>query len=191
MSTITSTSRSGAKLDVRWLGRIDFAEALDLQEKIVGQKRGDPGSPDILLLLEHDPVYTIGRTPDQTSLRGATHLPHPLFQINRGGQATYHGPGQLIGYPDHRSAELRTGFAQISALDRGVADRVSNEIQHSGAAARRSYRCLGRGRKNCVDRRRGSPLDHDARFRSEHLRRSFAFRSHYSVRNRQRHHDVD
>jgi lipoyl(octanoyl) transferase len=49
--------------------------------------------------LEHEPVYTIGRTPDQSSLRGVAHLPHPLFPINRGGQATYHGPGQLIGYP--------------------------------------------------------------------------------------------
>ncbi|MFN2475516.1 MAG: lipoyl(octanoyl) transferase LipB, partial [Chthoniobacterales bacterium] len=54
---------------------------------------------DELLLLEHEPVYTIGRTPDQSSLRGAGHLPHPLFPINRGGQATYHGPGQLVGYP--------------------------------------------------------------------------------------------
>ena len=44
-------------------------------------------------------MYTIGRTPDQSSLLGALHLPHPLFAINRGGQATYHGPGQLIGYP--------------------------------------------------------------------------------------------
>ena len=54
---------------------------------------------DELLLLEHEPVYTIGRTPDQSSLRDVAHLPHPLFPINRGGQATYHGPGQLIGYP--------------------------------------------------------------------------------------------
>jgi len=50
-------------------------------------------------LLEHEPVYTIGRTPDQSSLGDIAHLPHPLFTINRGGQATYHGPGQLIGYP--------------------------------------------------------------------------------------------
>ncbi len=76
-----------------------YADALALQEKIVAEKRGHAVSPDTLLLLEHDPVYTIGRTPDQTSLRGASHLSHPLFQINRGGQATYHGPGQLIGYP--------------------------------------------------------------------------------------------
>jgi lipoyl(octanoyl) transferase len=85
-------------LQTQWLGRISFADALALQEEIVRQKRARPGMPDELLLLEHDPVYTIGRTPDQSSLRGATHLPHPLFEINRGGQATYHGPGQLVGY---------------------------------------------------------------------------------------------
>jgi len=85
--------------EARWLGRIGYEEALALQEKIVAEKRRDPELADTILLLEHDPVYTMGRTPDQTSLRGAAHLPHPLFQINRGGQATYHGPGQLIGYP--------------------------------------------------------------------------------------------
>jgi lipoyl(octanoyl) transferase len=83
----------------RWLGRIAFADALAMQEEMVAKKRADQSLPDELFLLEHDPVYTIGRTPDQSSLRGAAHLPHPLFPINRGGQATYHGPGQLIGYP--------------------------------------------------------------------------------------------
>jgi lipoyl(octanoyl) transferase len=83
----------------RWLGRVNFADALEMQEKIVAQKRADPNAADTVLLMEHDPVYTIGRTPDQTSLRGVSHLPHPFFQINRGGQATYHGPGQLMGYP--------------------------------------------------------------------------------------------
>ncbi|MGH8164551.1 MAG: lipoyl(octanoyl) transferase LipB, partial [Rhodanobacteraceae bacterium] len=82
----------------RWLGRLGFAAALEQQEEFVRRKRVDPTLPNELWLLEHDPVYTIGRTPDQSSLRGASHLPHPLFPINRGGQATYHGPGQLIGY---------------------------------------------------------------------------------------------
>ena len=86
-------------LSIRWLGRMSFADALELQEEIVAQKRNDPRAADTILLLEHDPVYTIGRTPDQSSLRGRSHLPHPFFQINRGGQATYHGPGQLMGYP--------------------------------------------------------------------------------------------
>jgi lipoyl(octanoyl) transferase len=86
-------------LNVRWLGRMEFARSRGLQEGIVAQKRAVPSHPDELLLLEHEPVYTIGRTPDQSSLLGAVHLPHPLFAINRGGQATYHGPGQLMGYP--------------------------------------------------------------------------------------------
>jgi lipoyl(octanoyl) transferase len=86
-------------LHVRWLGRIDFANALALQEEIVVKKWHDHLADDQLLLLEHDPVYTIGRNPDRSSLLGAAHLPHPLFCINRGGQATYHGPGQLMGYP--------------------------------------------------------------------------------------------
>jgi lipoyl(octanoyl) transferase len=86
-------------LHVRWLGRIEFARALALQEEIVLKKHDDGSVEDQLLLLEHEPVYTIGRTPDQSSLRDAAHLPHPFFAINRGGQATYHGLGQLMGYP--------------------------------------------------------------------------------------------
>ena len=96
-------------LNVRWLGRTEFAHALALQEELAAKKREDASFEDQLLLLEHEPVYTIGRTPDRSSLSatgrirrgelGSAHLPHPLFSINRGGQATYHGPGQLMGYP--------------------------------------------------------------------------------------------
>lgn len=86
-------------LRISWLERIDFADALALQEDLVARKREDRQLADEILLLEHEPVYTIGRTPDKSSLLGAAHLPHPLFAINRGGQATYHGPGQLICYP--------------------------------------------------------------------------------------------
>jgi len=86
-------------LNVRWIGRMEFARALALQEELVAKKREDASLEDQLLLLEHEPVYTIGRTPDRSSLLGSDHLPHPLFSINRGGQATYHGPGLLMGYP--------------------------------------------------------------------------------------------
>ncbi len=88
-----------ADLRVRRLGRMEFADALVLQEELLAQKREDRSLKDEMLLLEHEPVYTIGRTPDKSSLLGSAHLPHPLFAINRGGQATYHGPGQLMGYP--------------------------------------------------------------------------------------------
>jgi lipoyl(octanoyl) transferase len=90
---------SSSDLKISWLGRMDFGSALAMQEEIVLGKRDDPEMADQILLLEHEPVYTIGRTPDKSSLLGAGHLPHPLFGINRGGQATYHGPGQLMGYP--------------------------------------------------------------------------------------------
>jgi lipoyl(octanoyl) transferase len=78
---------------------MEFTAALALQEEFVAKKREDRALSDELLLLEHEPVYTIGRTPDRSSLLDAMHLPHPLVSINRGGQATYHGPGQLMGYP--------------------------------------------------------------------------------------------
>jgi lipoyl(octanoyl) transferase len=86
-------------ISIRWLGRVTFSDALALQEELVARKAADASAPDELLLLEHEPVYTIGRTPDQSSLRDAASLPHPVVQTNRGGQATYHGPGQLVGYP--------------------------------------------------------------------------------------------
>ena len=82
--------------EIRWLGRLAYAPALDLQEKTVAARAGG-GIPDQLLLLEHDPVYTIGRQRDRSSL-GLAALPHPVVEINRGGQATFHGPGQLVGY---------------------------------------------------------------------------------------------
>jgi lipoyl(octanoyl) transferase len=86
-------------MNVRWLGRIGYGEALAMQEEIVARKAENLDTPDELLLLEHDSVFTIGRTNDQSSLRDPAALPAPLMAINRGGQATWHGPGQLVGYP--------------------------------------------------------------------------------------------
>lgn len=82
----------------RWLGRIPYAEGIDLQESLVAEKITGESS-NHLLLLEHEPVYTMGRSRDESSLREETMLPHPVHRTNRGGQATYHGPGQLVGYP--------------------------------------------------------------------------------------------
>jgi lipoyl(octanoyl) transferase len=83
-------------LQSSWLGRLAYQPALDLQEKNVAA-RASAEIHDQLLLLEHDPVYTIGRQRDRSSL-GRAALPHPVVEINRGGQATFHGPGQLVGY---------------------------------------------------------------------------------------------
>lgn len=86
-------------LVVRNLGTdVPYEEGLTLQQELLSQRIANE-IPDTLLLLEHSPTYTIGRTRDQSSLQDPLHLPHPVHEISRGGQATYHGPGQLVGYP--------------------------------------------------------------------------------------------
>lgn len=89
-------------LEVQWLGRTAYADALELQRTLVAQRRaGD--IPDRLLLLEHDHVITLGTSAhvehvlldaDERRLLGIE-----LFETGRGGDVTYHGPGQLVGYP--------------------------------------------------------------------------------------------
>ena len=84
------------------MGRIPYGEALALQERCHAARK-EGSIPDTLLLLEHPPVITMGRTAKQENL-----LAHPatlatqgveLYEAARGGDITYHGPGQLVGYP--------------------------------------------------------------------------------------------
>jgi lipoyl(octanoyl) transferase len=109
-----------APLEVSWLGRVSYLDALARQEAIVTKKIETAAHPDVLLLLEHEPVYTIGRTPDQSSLRDAARLPYPVHVTNRGGQATWHGPGQLVGYPildlRHRGQDLHRHLRVLEDL---------------------------------------------------------------------------
>jgi lipoyl(octanoyl) transferase len=89
-------------LDVRDLGRISYADASDLQDELVEQRRTD-AIPDTLLLLEHPPVITLGRraTLDDVFLSESALKERgiALEKATRGGLVTYHGPGQLVGYP--------------------------------------------------------------------------------------------
>jgi lipoyl(octanoyl) transferase len=124
---------TAADLAIQWLGRVRYEQALALQDRLAAERR--TGSiPDQLLLLEHEPVYTIGRTPDQTSLRGASHLRHPVIETNRGGQATYHGPGQLIGYP---ILDLRQHGQDLHKYLRALEELLIRVCAEFGVAARR------------------------------------------------------
>jgi lipoate-protein ligase B len=78
-------------------GRVAYEPALAWQEALVGRVRD--GGPDALLLLEHDPVYTLGRGGDARFVDAAAAAHAPVLRVGRGGQVTYHGPGQLVGYP--------------------------------------------------------------------------------------------
>lgn len=77
---------------------VSYEEGLRLQEERVNAILAHTAG-DAVFLLEHEPVYTMGRQADQSSLRNPATLPFPVHETNRGGQATYHGPGQLTGYP--------------------------------------------------------------------------------------------
>jgi lipoyl(octanoyl) transferase len=84
------------------LGRLDYAAGLRLQEKLVGmRKAGQVG--DVLLLLEHTPVITLGRNADAANVLASPELLSArgveVYECDRGGDVTFHGPGQLVGYP--------------------------------------------------------------------------------------------
>ena len=87
---------------VEQLGSVSYADGLRLQaERIAARKGGE--IPDTLLLLEHPHVYTLGRNAKRENLliseERLAALGAQLFEIDRGGDITYHGPGQLVGYP--------------------------------------------------------------------------------------------
>jgi lipoyl(octanoyl) transferase len=119
-------------LQSRWLGRLAYQPALDLQEKNVAA-RASGEIPDQLLLLEHDPVYTIGRQRDRSSL-GPAALPHPVVEINRGGQATFHGPGQLVGY---FIFDLQKLTPDLHLFLRWIEEGLITLLQDYGLAAQR------------------------------------------------------
>lgn len=93
-------------IDVQWVGRIDYDAAWEWQKSLVATAAAgaaDPNLPDTLLLLEHSPTYTLGRRGSldhlllsQAELDAAGFT---LRWVDRGGDITYHGPGQLVGYP--------------------------------------------------------------------------------------------
>jgi lipoyl(octanoyl) transferase len=103
MSILTSQPAAAARtMQVRRLGLVTYGDALDLQAELVKQRRAGE-IPDTLLLLEHPHVITLGSgshdenvlvSPQERAERGIE-----LFDTGRGGDVTYHGPGQLVGYP--------------------------------------------------------------------------------------------
>lgn len=112
-----SQAQSGARqhardeVRVRWLGRRPYGPVLELQHRLVAQARSE-AAPDRLLMVEHDPVITLGRRADpahvlvdtaELARRGVER-----FAVERGGAATYHGPGQLVAYPILNLRRYRT-----------------------------------------------------------------------------------
>ena len=129
------------ELATEWLGRRPYREAWDRQRALVAAR--DAGTaPDTLILVEHEPVLTLGRhsderhvlaTPEELAARGIE-----VIRVERGGEVTYHGPGQLVAYPIVRLRDrgvLLRPF--VRALEAAMADTAAS--YGVSAAARPGY----------------------------------------------------
>ncbi len=97
-----TTPRVPRQLLVADLGRCGYREVLELQRSVALGRRGRATEDDVLLLVEHEPVFTLGRGANPQDppgiMPGSARVPD-VVEIERGGDITYHGPGQLVGYP--------------------------------------------------------------------------------------------
>ena len=123
--------------------QLDYGTAWDLQGVLVEERIADR-RPDTLVLLEHEPVYTIGRTGqeahwggDERNLRDAG---YPVFRVERGGSVTYHAPGQIVGYPILRLGHFCSG---PKAYMRLLEEVVIRTLAEWGIAGRRIDKLTG------------------------------------------------
>lgn len=127
-----------APLTARWLGRIQYRDAWELQKRLAAA-RAEGRIPDQLLLLEHPAVLTLGRGADEGHVLAPAALLEArgieLLRVERGGEVTYHGPGQLVAYPIVRLADrglLLRPF--VRALEAAMSETCA---AHGVAAGRR------------------------------------------------------
>ena len=135
-----SPDRPGPTLRVRWLGRVAYGDALALQRKLY-----TGSSDDHLLLLEHPHVVTLGRRGGAGNvLVDVESMGAELVETDRGGDVTYHGPGQLVGYPILTVPGKRGGgMADTAAYVAGVEQMLIDVLADLGVEAGRLERCTG------------------------------------------------
>ncbi len=121
------------------LGRIGYAEALALQDDIQTARRANQGAgEDTLLLLEHPAVLTLGRAAKRENIVASKHQLDALgvacFETDRGGEVTYHGPGQIVGYP---LWHLKPGRQDVRKYVRNLEEVLIRSVADFGIAATR------------------------------------------------------
>ena len=174
--------RRAAHSRLRGWGRVDYESALALQDALVAARR-DELIGDTLLLLEHPHVFTLGRGADARYLLEAR-PGVPVFRVSRGGQVTYHGPGQLVGYP---ILKLEGRDRDIHVYLRRLEHTMIDALAKLGIDAARRDGLTGvwvGERKIGVDRRRAPALDNAAWLRAQRVHRSRVLRRDSAVRNR-------
>src|SRR5260370_6560057 len=120
-------TRAREEVWVCQLGLVPYREALALQERVAARRRSEQ-LPDTLLLLEHPPVYTRGRRSAQAELlhdeRFYSARGVEVLDTDRGGRITYHGPGQLVGYPIIRLGDVG---AYLRAMEAAIIAALAQE----------------------------------------------------------------
>jgi lipoate-protein ligase B len=122
------------------LGLVPYQAAWDLQKYLVDQKKTDPLASDFLILLEHPPVLTLGRWAKLGNVLVDHHrlqeLQIDIIRCERGGQVTYHGPGQLIGYPVLNLKSLGLGIRDyVFLLEEVIISALADYDLHAGRKA--------------------------------------------------------
>ncbi len=132
-------SRADNTIRVRWLGRVPYLEAWDLQQRL------HAGTDNHLLLLEHPPIYTIGRSGSESNiLVDPDDADADVLRVNRGGDVTFHGPGQVVGYPVIDVAGRRGGgMADTAAYVASVEGYLIEVLADLGITAGRVERYPG------------------------------------------------
>ena len=111
-------------LDVVWLGLVPYGEALELQRRLALDRIAGRLNQDRLLLVEHPPVVTMGRTSQAGHVLRSDGL--DVFEVERGGDVTYHGPGQLVGYPILNLAGFRRDLHwYLRTLEQALIDALA------------------------------------------------------------------
>jgi lipoyl(octanoyl) transferase len=124
-------------LEVLDLGRVRYAEALALQERLVAQRKRGEGV-DTLLFVEHPHVITVGRNGKEQHVLASQEVLEragiDFFETNRGGDVTYHGPGQVVGYP---ILDLREWKRDVHSYFSGIERCLIEALEGLGIAAHR------------------------------------------------------
>ena len=112
----------------RWLGRVDYAPTLAAMQRFTDERNAE--TADEIWLLEHPPVFTLGMAADRAHVLAAGDI--PVVQTDRGGQVTYHGPGQLVVYP---LVDIRRSGVSVRALVQHLEQSVIELLRPHGIAA--------------------------------------------------------
>jgi len=131
------------RCQVRQLGRIGYGPALELQQELIAARKAGT-APDHLLLLEHPHVITLGRNGHQENLLASAEIMEragiSFFPTDRGGDVTYHGPGQLVAYP---ILDLREWKRDVGAFVRAVEQTIIDTLGDYGIEAGRIPKLTG------------------------------------------------